>query len=70
MERIFKCVVFQTTGQEKFERLLKPESVDLDLSFTELNLDREISEKKKDHKSLRLLMVQEFGEKWEDIQRL
>nr|CAI5824506.1 unnamed protein product [Callosobruchus analis] len=34
-------------GQEKFERLLKSESVDLDLSFTELNLDRGISDKKR-----------------------
>nr|CAI5846099.1 unnamed protein product [Callosobruchus analis] len=58
------------TGQEIFEGLLKAESVDLGLPFTELNLDRGISEKKKKHKSLRLLMVQEFGEKWEDIQRL
>lgn len=52
-----------STGQERYEKLLKAKCEDEDMRLNEVALSRGIPEKKK--ASLKMLMLAQFGEEWE-----
>lgn len=70
--RVVKICAFENfyfvSGTEKFEKLLKPKFLDIDLTIEGKDTERGIPEKKK--KSLQHLLNQQFGLKWEDSPEL